>query len=384
MESQPKPSGVLYVITQGNWGGAQRYVYDLSAKISQKMPITVAVGNAPAETELATQLQKADRALVTLHHLKRAISPYHDILAVFELHQLYKKINPAIVHLNSSKAGVIGSLAALGLHRRPAIVYTAHGWVFREPLNWLVKKLYTCLEKWTAHLKDAIIVLSPEEKADAEKILKINPNKIKLTPLAIEPPRFLAPETARQTILNLAGMSQSSGPLIGTIANLYANKGIDILIAAAQTIPTIHFFVIGSGPEELHLKKMIVDQKITNVNLLGARPNAAELLPAFDLFVLPSRKEGLPYTILEAMAAKLPIVATTVGGLPTLAQKYPMALVTPNQPQALAEAITLALQKKESAYATHPFPVLQKMVEETIMVYSAVSGLPRLSQPHQK
>src|SRR3989344_2316315 len=382
MKSQSEKQKILYVITQGTWGGAQRYVFDLSSKINQDFSVSVAVGEPNTAQDLQNKLKNNPSKIFQLQHLRRAINPYHDILA--------------IVQLNSSKAGIFGSLAGIGLKNKPKIIYTVHGWVFHESRSWFIKKLYLYLEKWTALLKDAIIVLSPQEKNDAEKILHIPTEKLTVIPIGIAPPQFLPKKEAREKILTLAGLKNNDDFLIGTIANLYKNKGLDILIAAAKIMmeknslefsrlrseqaardkPTVHFFIIGSGHEETNLRNLITAQKSNNVHLLGNYDNAAELLPAFDLFVLPSRKEGLPYTILEAMAADLPIVATRVGGLPSLTNHYTqLELTDPNNATTLANVITdninRILSDKKSIILINSFSnSLLPMISKTTVLYN--------------
>lgn len=372
MKSQLDHPKILYLITQGEWGGAQRYVFDLSSKINEIFIVSVAVGKPKGLHNLADTLKNNSNINCSqLKHLQRAINPYHDIRAIFELRQLYKNEQPDIVHLNSSKAGIIGSLAAIGLKNRPKIVYTVHGWVFREALNWFAKNTYLLLEKWTAHYKDSIIVLSPEEKNSAETILKIPAKKLTVIPLGIIPPSFLPPTRARAKISELAKMPLESKLLVGTIAHLYKNKGIDILIKAVAQLtknnPNAHFVIIGAGPEELNLKKLIVEQKINHVHLVGSYENAAELLPGFDLFVLPSRKEGTPYTILEAMAAGLPIVATAVGGIKTLLQNYSASWITKPDPNQLAGSLADALKNPKKGMPM--ITPIETTIKQTIALY---------------
>lgn len=121
--------------------------------------------------------------------------------------------------------------------------------------------------------------------------------------------------------------------VVGTIANFYPTKGLDILIQASPLLGNVHTVIIGDGPA----RPASVPPR---THLLGTIPDAARLLPAFDVFVLPSRKEGLPYALIEAMAAGLPIVATTVGGIPEIITHEKNGLLVPvENPAALAAAI---------------------------------------------
>ena len=133
-------------------------------------------------------------------------------------------------------------------------------------------------------------------------------------------------------------------PLIGAVARLTHEKGIDRLIRAAPTVvakcPEVRFVIVGDGPErpllEAEAGRLGVD---AHFHFAGHRADVGELLPAFDLFVLPSLREGLPFAVLEAMSAGLPVVATRVGGVPeAVAEGVTGLLVPADDPDALADA----------------------------------------------
>ena len=346
---------ILFVITQGVWGGSQRYVLDMAKELSKKHSVTVAIGEIHGSKDLQNQLASLKDTInvIQLKHLQRSISPIHDTLALFELQHLYKKIQPDIIHLNSTKAGLLGSLCAhiQKKFRRtnqssfPKVIYTVHGWIFLEPLPKFSKKLFTSLEQKTAHLKDAFIVLSEEEKKIGQQILHIDDSKIKTIPLGISlPPIVLTKNEARSKIQSMVKTEIKHSEWIGTIAGLYKTKGLDIFIksiAKNHTLQNKHYFILGEGPERKHLTNLIKLHHLENIiHLLGHIENASLLLPAFDLFVLPSRKEGLPYALLEAMNYELPIIATRVGGVSSLLQKYEAAtVISPENEDELMKAL---------------------------------------------
>lgn len=379
MKSQSNQTKILYIITQGIWGGAQRYVFDLSTNLSPAdFVITVAVGEEQGPQDLQQALKASNKpnlGIYQLHSLIRAISPIKDLRAIFEIRQLVKTLQPDILHLNSSKAGIIGSLAMLGLASKPKVIYTVHGWVFLEPLAVSVRRLYKFLEKLTARLKDTIIILSEKEKRVAQN-LNIPESKLTIIPLGIKAPQFLTKNKAQLRLQKLSKQIRSPKLWIGTIANLFNTKGLDILIKSVPAIlkekPNARFYIIGSGPEEAQLKQLITRAQLSEkIFLLGAVPEAATLLPAFDLFVLPSRKEGLPYTILEAMAAGLPIVATTVGGISEVLANYPQRfLALPNNQLELTAAIIGALKNTERT--TPVIANLEQSITKTLECYQQV------------
>ena len=380
------PLKILIIITQGVWGGAQRYVLDLATELSKHHQVTVAIGEITGAKNLQEKLRPYSQIqLIQLKHLQRAISPFHDILTFFELRRLYKKIKPDIVHLNSTKASIIGSLAKpLFQNHFPKIVYTVHGWIFLEPLAPFTKFFFQFLEKITAHCKDALILLSPEEKHIGIQKLHLKKSKLHIIPLGISSPPPLSQTEARKKIENITHQSYEETQWVGTIAGLYKTKGLETLLFALTTNEELkknHYFIIGEGPERSELEKIITKNNLQkNVTLTGHINNAAELLTAFDLFVLPSKKEGLPYVLLEAMQINIPIVATTVGGVPSLLSSYPQAtLVPPQSNEKLSLAILLAL----ASSANHRQFSLSSLFSLTSMTTSTLSLYYSLL-PHSK
>ena len=307
---------ILYVITLPEIGGAQKYVLDLACNLKDKYEVMVASGGKLG-SPLFQKLEQEKIEYYPLKHLKREIDPLHDILAVFEMRKLIKMFKPDIIHLNSSKAGVIGSLGSVGLKTK--VIYTAHGFVFNEPMNIIKKKIYLYAEKFSAIYKNKIIAISEKDKqigiknkiAPKEKFVTIQ-NGLNLNDI-----NFLSKEESRRE-LNLS----QNHKVIGVIANYYPTKALHRLIEAAgiiiQDFNNAKFILIGDGPQRKSLEEQIKKMRLTNNFLFGPIKNAARYLKALDVFVLPSVKEGFPYAILEAMAAEEPIVATKVGGVPEI------------------------------------------------------------------
>ncbi len=348
MKSQAK---ILFCLTQGFWGGAQKYVLDLATGMASEFEVHIALGADDAQ--MFTERLSETSVGITIHplfHLRRDISPFHDLLAVREMKKLYKTLKPDIVHLNSSKAGIIGSLARIPDTK---IVYTAHGWVFLEPLSKSRKWLYKALEKYTATKKDALITLSVQDTTIAQNILHIPKEKIHTIHLGIDTLSFRSKGDARRALTSQEPNLDTNKIWYGTVANHYKTKGLDILVEAISKLTpeekhTLQFVLIGDGPEKNLLAQKIKDSDLSQtVFLLPFLENAPSLLPAFDVFTLPSRKEGLPYVLLEALQAGLPIIATEVGGIPSLITTQKNGwLVPPNDPKLLTQTLSRSLQEK--------------------------------------
>ncbi len=422
---------ILYLITQSEFGGAQKYVLDLSLGFKDEFNICVGMGGEEKEGEFARKLEENNLKYYILKNLKREISPVKDFFAIFEIIKLINKLKPDIIHLNSSKISILGSIAAMISRlllvnckpRLPAgkllVVYTVHGWVFNEPLAKWKKSFYFFAEKLTALFKDKIICINKLDCEIAENKLKIKEKKLFLVYHGIKTINFLTRGEAREKlsqIINnslpqmLAGenkpvspsayrggreergatpphpiplLSKERGLLIGTIANLYKTKGLEYLIEAIKILTThnsqLITLIVGEGKERKNLEDLIKKYNLEkNVFLLGNIKNAAELLPAFDIYICSSVKEGLPYSIMEAMSAGLPIVSTNVGGIPEMITDGKNGLlVGPKNPEELAERIKTLIENKElqntlsqqtKKDVKEKFGI-EKMIEKTKEVY---------------
>lgn len=375
---------ILYFITQSEFGGAQRYIFDLACNLKADFQIAVAFGQNRNNGKLAKILQKNNIEYFIMRHLKRNISPVSDILAIIEITKLIKRHKPDIVHLNSSKISILGSIAAFITGTNA--VYTAHGWVFNEPMPGWKKTFYILSEKFTAKFKNKIICVSEYDRQVAIKHKIAPTGKLTVIHNGVDPIEFYSKEKALQ-ILN----SQNFNFLIGSIGNLYETKGFEYFIQAAGILINRNkinakFLIIGEGSARKNLENSIKKHNLENNFILAGRiDQAGKLLKAFDVFVCSSVKEGWPYSIMEAMNAGLPIISTDTGGIPEMMQDKKTGLfVKPADAEDLAEKIKTLLNNKNlttelganaRVKAAAEFG-LKKMIEETKKIYySALSSV---------
>jgi glycosyltransferase involved in cell wall biosynthesis len=301
---------LLFLITKSNWGGAQRYVYDLATNVpSDQFEPVVALGPAAgseAPGALAERLAAAGIRTIFVPELSRDMG-VTDVSAYRAISRIIGDEQPDIVHLNSSKAGGLGALSAR-MHGTPRVIFTAHGWPFREARNPLSKALIWCASLATVLLSHKTICVS---EADRHAFATI-------------------PFMGRKLIRIYNGIDLSaalgSGVLIreafppgtfitGTIGELTANKNQTALIEAAKNDAAMHVAIVGEGEDHSMLQRLIGTYGLASrVKLFGFIP-AVEALKGFDAFVLPSRKEGLPYVLIEAKRSGLPITANRTGGV---------------------------------------------------------------------
>ena len=230
------------------------------------------------------------------------------------------------------------------------VVYRIGGWSFNDPWPKWKKWFWVILEWLSAKWKDVIIVNNQHDLNQAKK-LRIRPRvRTVLVHNGIETYKIdlLPKEEARTKLLEKITKYSNRNILpkkiIGTVANFYPAKGLEYLIGSANYFSEsddIAFFIIGDGELRPELEKMIRENGLEKkVFLLGQVPDAHRFLPAFDIFVLPSVKEGFPWVLIEAMAAKLPVVATNVGAVPEIIDDHKNGLlIEPRNSAELADKI---------------------------------------------
>ena len=308
---------ILFIITQSEMGGAQRFILEILRSLARgNYELMLAVGK-DGDGSLNRLVAELGISTITLTSLRRNTNPFHDVAAVKEITKLVRNFKPDTLFLNSSKAGFIGSLTARLSGLKIRVIYRIGGWTFNDPWPAPIRLLWVILERFSACWKDVIIVNSRSDYEQAKR-LNIRPRGgLMLVHNGIDPYKihFLDRQEARMKLL---GEGHKNKKIIGTLANLYPAKGVETFIQAAalDSNPDAHYLVIGDGPERKKLEEMIIDRDLSGkVVITGRVDNASQYLPAFDIFVLSSYKEGFPWAVLEAMSAKLPVIATEVGAI---------------------------------------------------------------------
>ncbi len=330
---------ILYIITSGDIGGAQKYVLDL-AKHFQGVIATGTESNYLLDTAKREQIRT-----IPLRFMKRAINPFYDLLAFVELLFIIKNSKVDIVHSNSTKAGILASMAGKLCGKKT--VFTVHGLSLMETNSAVIKKVYILVEKFASLFRDRIITVSNNDSRLLIKYGVVGSNKIRTINNGIAPIDFKTKQISRKELL-----IPESKTIIGTIARLQHLKGVDILIKSFSLLPediksNCTLVIIGDGPDLKKLNDLIIELKLQNtVKFLGGKKNASVYLKAFDIFILPSRYEGLPFGLLEAMQAGLPIIATRVGGVTELLENSGL-LIEPNSPELLSKSISVLMQNTE-------------------------------------
>jgi glycosyltransferase involved in cell wall biosynthesis len=337
-----KRKKILYLITKSNWGGAQRYVFDLALSLPQEeFETVVALGGAGP---LADKLTAAGIRTISIPSLQRDVSLAKEIRAFREIGQILRTERPTILHINSSKAGVLGALIGR-LVGVPKIIFTSHGWAFNEDRPGWQRFVLRAIHWLTVLLSHQTIAVSREVKRQmnwpfAQKKMVVIHNGRTIANL----------HTREEARAYLCARCPALLPYQNdfwsiTIGELHPVKRHDAVIAAMKELvarePSTRHIIMGGGEQEADLRKQISALGLEeNVFLLGAVDEAAQYLKAGDMFVLASRSEAMAYVIVEACIAGLPVVATSVGGIPEVIDHGTSGLLVSLQDKkALFEAI---------------------------------------------
>lgn len=314
-----KPVKVLLVVTLSEMGGAQKVVYHLAAGLDARL-FDVTVACAPGG-ELVSWLRQLPRKIrvVEIPELKRNIAPFSDLIAFFSLYKLIRQERFDVVHCHSSKAGILGRLAAW-LAGVPKVFFTVHGWGINEYQRWPVRLFYTWAERLAGAVSTKVICVSESDLLKGQNLELVAKDKLSVIYNGLPEPK------KQKGILRGELNIKKEDIIIGTVARLATQKDPLFLLRVAErminhssngiTEGKLYFVIIGDGPLRAQCEAFINGKGFNErVFLLGAREEAVQLIRDFDMFVLFSRWEGLPLTIIEAMQVGCPVVANAVGGV---------------------------------------------------------------------
>lgn len=333
---------VLHVITLLELGGAQQNtLYSVAHHDRDRFRVALLAGKGGVLDEDALRIPDAEVRL--LPSLRREISPVGDPVALVALARAFRRMRPAIVHTHSSKAGILGRLAAR-LARVPRVVHTVHGWSFNDTQPRPVRTLYRSLERVAARATDRIVCVSERDRETGIALGIGSPDRYALVRSGIDLAEF-APRPERRAAVRAALGVAEGEILVGAVACLKPQKApLDLVEAAASARardPRLRFVLAGDGelrgPVEERARSLGLGESF---RILGWRRDVPDLLAAMDLFLLTSLFEGLPRSVLQAMSAGVPIVATAAGGTPEVVRDRETGrLVPPGRPAEAAEAI---------------------------------------------
>ncbi len=373
---------VLRVIARLNVGGPALHAALLTERLDPVRYHTqlVAGRESPGEANYLTLRGRSLENLSILPSLGREIGA-QDLIAFARLYRLVRKMRPHIVHTHTAKAGALGRLAAR-LAGVPVVIHTYHGHIFQGYFPSLKTRLFLNTERWLARGTDRLLTVSEAVRQDLLRRGIGSPERLSVVPLGLDLDPLIQCEMVRGQLRAELGVGDV--PLVGIIARLVPIKRHEDFLAAATVvasrIPNCRFLVVGDGELRGRLEARSRELGLGGrVHFLGWRGDLPRIYADLDLVALSSANEGLPVSLIEAMAAGRPVVATRVGGVPDLVEHGVTGLlVSPEDPAALAEATMALLTDPERRRAmgeagrkrVHPAFSAERLVEDIDRLYT--------------
>ena len=282
-----------------------------------------------------------------------------DYFSFLKVAKLLRQEKVQVIHTHNTQPFLDGTIAAL-LSRVNKVIHTDHARVFPDKWRYMIAERIASLFAYK------VVAVSEQTAQNLIRYEKISPKKIAVISNGIDSKTFdiIIDKKVKREQLGI----ENGGPIIGICARLCEVKGITYILKSiveiVKVFPNVVLAIAGNGPLETNLKIEVVELGVQkNVIFLGPRSDIPELLKLFDCYVMASLSEGLPMILLEAMAAKCPIVSTNVGGIPDLLKHNQSALlVPPKDPQLLATALINLLSNsfKKEAIAENAYRVFFK------------------------
>lgn len=363
VEQTPRARKVIHLITRLDYGGSAQNTMLTALGHDRALfePLVVAghpgrwdaQGGQAATEENCRQLEKSAIRWILLPSLTREVHPIKDMQALWQLIRLFRQERPVLVHTHTSKAGVLGRVAAW-LARVPVIVHTPHGHVFYGHFGPFQSWMFLQIERVLSALTDRLIALTEAERQDHLDRRVGKADRFAVVPSGIDRERFSRARVQGKQQLDWFGCPPDA-LVIGSVGWLTDIKGHEYLIEAAAKLkpdfPSLHLVIVGSGDRHDALLRQAESAGLRDaVHLLGHRDDIEACLAGMDLFVLPSLNEGMGRALIEAMAAGLPVIASRVGGIPAvISHEHTGLLVPPGDAGALAGALRRFLDRPEWA-----------------------------------
>lgn len=347
------PIKIVRIITRLNVGGPAINAILLTAGLRASGYDTVLVRGRehPTEGNMDDLTQAHGVTPVLIPELQRSPNPSRDLVALKKIYGLIRREKPTIVHTHTAKAGTLGRLAAR-LAGVPIVVHTFHGHVLTGYFGRLRSWSYTVTERILARVTNRIVTVGDRVKEDLAELGVAPREKIRVIRLGLELSSLLECDQHRGRLRRELGYG-SEHLLVGIVARLVPIKAHDDFLRAAVIVrgsePRARFIVVGDGERRRELEALAREVGLGDVTrFLGIRKDTDFIYSDLDLVALTSLNEGLPISIIEAMAAGKAVVATEVGSVAELVFHGETGLVVPpRDPEAQARAILTLLENPD-------------------------------------
>jgi glycosyltransferase involved in cell wall biosynthesis len=348
------PTRVATVITRLEGGAGTLALRGAMAMDRDAFAMTIITGSGDALTD---QARAAGIEVLFEPTLRRPIDPRSDLAATARLTALFTDRKFDVVHTHTSKAGVVGRVAArrAGVRR---IVHTYHGFPFHEFQSAVRRSAYVAAERRLGRCTDVVLCVGAAVAAEAARRRLAPPWRIRAIGVVVDGPAAMNATMSARSALARAraraalGLPDRATAVVGVVGRLARQKEPEDFLTAMAMLgrPGAVGVWVGSGELAGRIARLTSRPAGPRVMLAGERADVLEVLPAFDVFALPSRYEGLPTAIVEAMICGVPVVASAVNAVCDLVIPGETGLlVAPRRPDQLAAAIGYLLDSPEAA-----------------------------------
>ena len=353
-----RPIRVMRIIARLNVGGPAIHVVLLTERLGPPAFESVLVCGhiGPHEGDMAYLAAQRGIAPVYIDELGRELSPLRDVVTLVKLWRLMRRWRPDVVHTHTAKAGFVGRWAAW-LARVPVRVHTFHGHVFHGYFSPAKTRLFLWLERLTARLSTRLITISPGLRDEMAGTYRIAPaHKFEVVPLGLDLGAFAGTPRHSGHFRRQFGIPPEA-PLVGIVGRLVPIKNHELFLQMAARLARTpglqgaRFAIIGDGECRAEIEARATELGLgDHVLFTGWLADLRDAYSDMDTLVITSHNEGTPVSLIEALAAGVPVVSTAVGGVPDLLRGGAYGvLVTPGDPDRLAGAVTGALEARGSA-----------------------------------
>ncbi|AWD62528.1 Glycosyltransferase [Limosilactobacillus reuteri] len=287
---------ILFVV-EAMGGGVFTYIVDMANELSKNYDVSVAYGLRKQTPKDYKSYFNPSVNLIHVRNFTRSVDIKKDLAALFEIKDIENRIKPDIIHLNSSKAGVLGRIAFKNF--KGPVFYTPHGYSFlMKNVSTYKRKVYYYLEKFCASFTGITIACSYGEYLTAKKIT----NKVTYVNNGINIDEI-------NSFLDRIPTKKKNILTIGTLGRISTQKNPTLFNKIAKAFPSLKFKWIGDG----ELRSTLTSSNIEITGWLD-RKDALKELNSIDIFVLPSLWEGLPISLLEAMYLRKICIVSNIAG----------------------------------------------------------------------
>ncbi len=345
-QAAPRPIRIMNITSRLTVGGPAVYVTLLTEKLGAPDYESTLVSGMidPKEGDMTYYAEQHGVHPVVISELGRGLNPIRDTITLWKVYRLIREMQPDIVHTHTAKAGYVGRMAAW-MAGVPVIIHTFHGHVLRGYFTPRTTLIFLWLERLTARMSDTVITLTDSLRRElAEEYHIARKGHITVLPLGFDLDSFA--RTPRKVgTFRQAWAIPVDAPLIGIVGQLMPVKNHGLFLEAAarvkKRLPNARFVIVGDGETRADTEAKVDALGLREaVTFTGWQRDLTPIYSDLDALVISSLNEGTPVTVIEALSAGCPVVATSVGGLPDLLSQGKFGkLVKPEDADALAEGI---------------------------------------------